>query len=127
MLRSKRGSKIGSPLEFLGALGLPLGAIAARAIGGALLRLGRAARTRQDFAVPLVVLAGAAPWFVGAMLGRPRGEVEHSYLLFVPMVIIAASIAAHDWYERDDAWLLARPAEPGAAVDHRRDLPLDDW
>jgi hypothetical protein len=108
VLRSRKGSMLGSPLEFLGALGLPLGAIAARAIGGALWRL----RRRQEVGVALVVVAGAVPWLVGAARGRPRGEVEHSYLLFVPMVVIATSIAAHDWYGRDDRWLrfLALPA-----------------
>lgn len=108
MLRKRRGSMIGSPLEFLGALGLPLGALALRAIGGALVRLGR----RQEIRVALVVVAAAVPWIVGALLGRPRGEVEHSYLLFVPMVVVAASIAAHDWYGRDDVWLrwLALPS-----------------
>ena len=108
VLRSRRGSILGSPLEFVGALGLPLGAMVLRAIGGAARRLWR----RQDVATALVVLAGAAPWLIGAALGRPRGEVEHSYLLFVPMVVIAASIAASAWYERDERWLrfLALPA-----------------
>jgi len=101
VLRSKKGSKIGSTLEFVGALGLPLGAMVFRAIGGGLRRLAR----REDIVTALIVLAGAAPWLVGAALGRPRGEVEHSYLLFVPMVVIAASIAATKWYERDDRWV----------------------
>jgi hypothetical protein len=101
VLRSKKGSKIGSPLEFVGALGLPLGAMVFRAIGGAVQRLAR----RHDIVTALIVLAGAAPWVLGAALGRPRGEVEHSYLLFVPMVVIAASIAASQWYERDDRWV----------------------
>ncbi len=108
VLRSRRGSLVGSPLEFVGALGLPLGAMVLRAIGGSLRRLWR----RQEVATALIVLAGAAPWLVGAALGRPRGEVEHSYLLFVPMVVIAAAVAASAWYERDERWLrfLALPA-----------------
>jgi len=101
VLRSRKGSRIGSPLEFVGALGLPLGAMVFRAIGGALWRLPR----REDLVVVLTVLAGAAPWLLGAHLGRPRGEVEHSYLLFVPMVVIAASIAATTWYARDERWV----------------------
>ena len=100
-LRSRRAALLGVPLELLGALGLPLGAIAARAIGGALVRLLR----WRDVRVALVVVAAAAPWMAGAALGSPRGEVEHSYLLFVPMTVLAAAIAAHEWYARGEAWV----------------------
>jgi len=101
-LRPRGGSLLGSPLAYLGALGLPLGAAAVRAIGGAWLRLHR----RQDVATALLVLAGAAPWLLGAALGKPRGEVEHAYLLFVPMTVIATATALRRWYHRGERWIL---------------------
>jgi hypothetical protein len=110
-LRSRNAALLGTPVAFLGALGLPLGALAARAIGGAVARLVR----RRATATALVVLAGAAPWALGAALGKPRGEVEHAYLLFVPMMVIAAAVAAHQWYQRDGRWV-ARVAIPMLAL-----------
>jgi methylthioxylose transferase len=100
-LRSRRAAHLGTPIAFLGALGLPLGALAARAIGGAALRLVR----RESVRPALIVLAGAAPWIFGAAVSAPRGEVEHAYLLFVPMTVIAASLAARQWYVRGERWL----------------------
>jgi hypothetical protein len=76
--------------------------LAAHAVGGALKRLPR----KQDWTTTLLVLAAIAPPAVSTLLGAPRGEVEHAYLLFVPLVVMACAATAHRWYAREDRWLL---------------------
>ncbi len=99
--RNRLVSLLGSPIAFLGALGLPLMGLAARAIGGAFVRLAR----RQDLQTVALVLAAVLPPAVSIALGKPRGEVEHVYLLFVPLLVLAAVSAARRWYPRPPAWI----------------------
>jgi 4-amino-4-deoxy-L-arabinose transferase-like glycosyltransferase len=105
---------LGSPVAYLGALGLPLMALTGRAIGGAALRLWR----RDDLRTVALVLGGVAPAALCTLLGRPRGEVEHVYLLFVPLTVLGAAAAAHRWYGRGDRWLrwFAVPALAAQAI-----------
>jgi hypothetical protein len=106
--RSPWVALVGNPVAFLGSLGLPLTALAARAIGGAAVR----ARRREDLATCALVLAAALPPLACTLMGKPRAEVERIYLLFVPSMVLACAAAARRWYARSDRWLthLAVPA-----------------
>jgi hypothetical protein len=112
--RSYARSLLGNPIAFLGALGLPLMALAARSLGGAALRLLR----RDDLPTATLVLAAALPPAVATLLGKPRAEVERIYLPFVPLLVIAASAAARRWYRRSERWLcgFAVPALVAQAI-----------
>lgn len=111
---------LGTPIAFLGALGLPLMALAARSIAGAVVRLVRAPRAallgsseppaagtrpRALRSTAALVLAGALPVAVCVILGKPRAEVERVWLLFVPAVVLGAAAAARHWYARSPRWL----------------------
>jgi hypothetical protein len=99
--RPRLASALSSPLAFLGALGLPLAGLSAHAIGGAFARL----RRRLDRPTVALVLGAFAPAAFCIAAGRPRGEVEHVFLLFVPAVVLASLTAARRWYGRGARWL----------------------
>ncbi len=92
---------IGSPIGFLGALGLPLTGLAGRSLGGAILRLVH--RTKSEYA--WLILGASIPWLAAIAAGKPRGEVEHVFMMFVPAVVLGASAAAEHWYDRGARWL----------------------
>jgi hypothetical protein len=92
---------VGSPVAFFGSLGLPLMALAFRSTGGALARLWR----RQDLSTVWLVLAAVVPGAVCSIIGHPRAEVEHVFLLYVPLTVTAVAACARRWYGRDAAWL----------------------
>jgi len=99
--RSRLRALVGNPIAFLGAMGLPLAGLAARSFAGALRRL----RDQSDLPSVTLVLGAFAPAVVCTLLGRPRGEVEHVFLLFVPAVVLASCAAARRWYARSPRWL----------------------
>jgi hypothetical protein len=99
--RSRAVSLFGSPIAFLGALGLPLMGLTARAIAGAV----RRALRREDLATSALLLGAALPPALSIALGKPRGEVEHVFLLFIPLLLIGAATAARRWYARTPRWV----------------------
>jgi hypothetical protein len=111
MRRSALGARFGNPIAFLGALGLPLAGLTARAAVDAVRRV----VTRPDRNLAALVIGALLPIAVGALAGKPRGEVEHVYLLFVPATVMAAAGAARRWYGRSPDWL-AHLAVPLAAL-----------
>lgn len=80
---------LGNPVAFLAFLGLPLGAFYARAVRDAISAIWRRV---PDATTTLVLASVAAPLFC-TLLGKPLAEVEHVYLLFVPLVAIGAAAA----------------------------------
>jgi hypothetical protein len=110
--RRLRGrSMLRAPLAYWGSLGVGLTGLAVHATGTTLRKL----RGRALDAVAWLVLASIVPWLVPVLLGKPRAEVEHVFLLFVPLTTMAAAFAARRWYERDPQWV-ARVAVPLAVV-----------
>jgi hypothetical protein len=101
MRRSALAARFGTPIAFFGMLGMPLAGLATRACGDATWRLVRG----RDRWFSSLVAAAALPVLFGAVVGKPRGEVEHVYLVFVPMTALAAATAARHWYSRSAAWL----------------------
>jgi uncharacterized membrane protein YhaH (DUF805 family) len=99
--RSRSLALLGNPVAFLGALGLPLAGLAARSIGGMVRRVGQ----RRARSMTLLMAAALLPPAICTLIGKPRGEVEHVFLMFVPMTILAASSAARQWYGRSDDWV----------------------
>jgi hypothetical protein len=94
---------LGSPIAFVGALGLPLMGLVGRSLCGAVLRLIR--RTKSDYA--LLIVGASIPWLIAIAAGKPRGEVEHVFMMFVPAVVLGASAAAQHWYDRGARWIYA--------------------
>jgi Dolichyl-phosphate-mannose-protein mannosyltransferase len=92
---------VGSPIAFLGALGLPLFGLVGHSLGGALRRIAG----RRDLDLALVVIGASLPWLIAVAAGKPRGEVEHVFMMFVPTVVLAASAAAQQWYARGSRWV----------------------
>jgi hypothetical protein len=99
--RSAARALLGNPIAFLGALGLPLAGLSARAIGSSV----RCWLRREDGATPTLVVAAILPPVVCTLLGKPRGETERIYLLFLPMLCIALGTAARAYYGRTRRWL----------------------
>ncbi len=99
--RNRFAAIVGAPVAFLGALGLPIFALALRSAGGAIVRL---RRLGDD--LPTVALIGAAllPPLFCTLSGKPRGEIERVYLIFTPLAVLAATAAARRWYHRPRAW-----------------------
>jgi hypothetical protein len=99
--RSLLRGVLGNPLAFLGSLGLPILGLAAHSIGGAVQRL----RERTDLPTVALLLGAALPPAVCIALGKPRGEVEHVFLPFVPALMLGVAAAARRWYQRSFDWL----------------------
>jgi hypothetical protein len=99
--RSRLVSLLGSPIAFIGALGLPVAAMVGRTLGGAIARLGR----RAELPAIALIAAALAPPFACIAAGRPRSEVEHVLMPFVPATVFAAAAAARRWYARSFEWL----------------------
>src|SRR5262249_21215104 len=99
--RSALAALIGNPIAFLGALGLPLAGLCGHTIGSACLWRRRAG----GGPVTALLLAALSPVVVSTLLVKPRGEVEHIYLLFVPPLVLAGAAAARHWYGRSAGWL----------------------
>lgn len=102
--RSPRLIYLGSPVAFLGSLGLPLCGLFARAFGASLVRMVK--RRNEDLDSVALVVAAALPAMMSIALGKPRGEAERVYLPFVPLLVIASATVARRFYLRGSAWLL---------------------
>ena len=102
--RSHAVALLGNPVAFLGSLGLPLMGLYAHAFGSAVKRARSRAEPSTSATVALMIAAALGP-LTCTLLGKPRAEVERIYLLFVPLVAIAAAAAARRWYARDARWL----------------------
>lgn len=100
--RSRPLALLGSPVAFLGALGLPLCGLYARSLGTAV----RRALSGRDLSTVWLIVASALPLLLAVALGKPRGEAERIYLPFVPLLVIAAAAAARRFYARPVGWLL---------------------
>jgi hypothetical protein len=92
---------LGSPVAFLGALGLPLAGLAGRSIAESVRRYIRG----EELETVMLVAAAVAPPLACTLRGTPRGEVEHVYIQFVPMLAIAVAAAARRYYARGVRWL----------------------
>jgi hypothetical protein len=104
-LRPRWPALLGNPVAFLAALGLPLGALHARSTFHACTIRSRPGNTDRRTAA--LLLASALPPLCCTLAGRPRGEVEHIFLPFVPLVVLATAAAATRRYGRGARWLLA--------------------
>jgi hypothetical protein len=85
--------------------------LSVHSLGGTVRRLVQ----RQLDDVALFVLASTLPWLIPVLAGKPRAEVEHVFLLFVPLTTLASALAARRWYQRDLTWV-ARLAVPLAVL-----------
>jgi Dolichyl-phosphate-mannose-protein mannosyltransferase len=99
--RLRGRSLLRAPLAYYGALGVGLTGLAVRSLAGAIRRFAR--RLPDDTA--WIVAAATLPWLLPVLAGKPRAEVEHVFLLFVPLTAFASSLAARRWFDRAPAWV----------------------
>jgi hypothetical protein len=92
---------VGNPIAFLGALGLPIMGLSARAIGGSVRRL----LEWKELPTSALVLGAVLPPALCIVIGKPRSEVEHIFMLFVPALVLGTAAAARRWYGRSFGWL----------------------
>ena len=86
------------------ALGVPFAGLLLHSLQGAV-RRSRRPRTVEDRRTALLIAGTALPWIGAVLAGKPRGETEHVFLLFVPATALAAAAAARRFYDRQPRWV----------------------